>query len=370
MRAARRAGRLVLLLVLLAAAVAAYLAWRLQHPPVPGRPEPVVTMYFPPGTATAAIFRRLAAEHVVPDARLAELYYRVHRSATPLQAGEYQFSRPMPIDDVINRLSRGDVVRHGIVVPEGLTAEETFQLFCDRGIGGPAAFRDALRETELLPGVTSGTNDLEGFLFPETYVVTRSTPARHIVDLMVEQFRRHFTPELKDRAQNLGLTVRQAVTLASIVEKETSLKSEASVIAGVYLNRLKRGMRLQADPTVAYALKRDGRWKGSVYRSDYAYESPFNTYLYGGLPPGPICNPGFTALRAAVTPARTDYLYFVADASGGHTFSRTFEEHVHAIAASRRQKAELAAEAPELPEPSPTSAPAPAEPRPGGVPPP
>jgi len=152
---------------------------------------------------------------------------------------------------------------------------------------------------------------------------------------MLANFRRHFTPEMRASAQAIGLTERQAVILASIVQKETSLDTELSLIAGVYWNRLRHGMRLQADPTVTYALKRDGKWTGTLYRSDYGYDSPFNTYLFAGLPPGPICNPGVDALRAAVAPARTEYLYFVADGTGGHTFSRTFQEHLDAISARR-----------------------------------
>ncbi len=295
---------------------------------------------FAPGTATAQIFQKLEQAGVVRDARLAEIYYRIYRSRNPLQAGEYRFERPMPIDDVINRMSHGEVVKYAVVVPDGLTAEETFQLFWSRGIGGPEGFRSALAETELLPGVTNGVSDLEGFLFPDTYLVTRSTSARAIVDLMTAQFRKNFTSEMREKALGLGLTLEQAVTLASIVEKESSLSREGPTIASVYLNRLKRGMRLQADPTVIYALKRDGKWTGTLYRSDYAFDSPYNTYLYEGLPPGPICNPGVNALKSAVFPARTDYLYFVADASGGHAFSRTYEEHLTAIAAARRQRAE------------------------------
>lgn len=299
-----------------------------------------MTILFAPGTATAQIFQKLEQAGVVRDARLAEIYYRIYRSRNPLQAGEYRFERPMPIDDVINRMSHGEVVKYAVVVPDGLTAEETFQLFWSRGIGGPEGFRSALAETELLPGVTNGVSDLEGFLFPDTYLVTRSTSARAIVDLMTAQFRKNFTPEMREKALGLGLTLEQAVTLASIVEKESSLSREGPTIASVYLNRLKRGMRLQADPTVIYALKRDGKWTGTLYRSDYAFDSPYNTYLYEGLPPGPICNPGVNALKSAVFPARTDYLYFVADASGGHAFSRTYEEHLTAIAAARRQRAE------------------------------
>ena len=336
MSAGRRALRVVLLLVLLGIAVAGYFSYRLEHPKKPLVPSEKAKVLFPQGTPTARIFQSLEKEGVVLDAKLAEIYYRVYRSGTPLQAGEYEFDRPTPIDEIINRMARGDVVQYAIVVPEGLTAEETFQLFWGRGIGGPEAFRRALADTELLPGLTRGVNDLEGFLFPETYVVTRSTSARQIVDRMVDQFRRHFTPELREKAQALGLTPRQAVTLASIIEKESALKQEGPLIAAVYLNRLKKGMRLQADPTVAYALKRDGKWTGSLHRSDYAYDSPYNTYVAEGLPPGPICNPGVAALTAAVSPARADYLYFVADNTGGHTFTRTFEEHLQAITAAHR----------------------------------
>jgi UPF0755 protein len=339
MSAARSALRLALLLVLLVVVAAAALYYRLEHPPRPATPSQAVIV-FAQGTPTAEIFRKLAQEGVVRDARLAELYYRLYRRRTPLQAGEYRFDRPMPIDDIINRMGRGEVLKYSVVVPDGLTAEETFELFWKRGIGGPEAFHKAFRETSLLPGLTSGVSDLEGFLFPETYVVTHATPARAIVEMMVAQFQRNFTPETREKGERLGLTVLQTVTLASIVEKESGLSREGPTIASVYLNRLKRGMRLQADPTVIYALKRDGQWTGTLHRSDYAHESPYNTYASDGLPPGPICNPGLTALKAAVAPARTDYLYFVADESGGHRFSRTFEEHLAAIAAARRARAE------------------------------
>ena len=352
MSAGKRLARLVLLVALLAIAVALWVANQLQRPePVPGLPAQVL-LYFPPGTPTSEIFRRLSAEGVIGNARLAEVYYRVRAGATPLQAGEYRFDRPMPIDEIIRRMGQGDVVQHKIVVAEGLTSEETFRLFLDQGIGTPEAFRRALDDVSLLPGLAQGAPDLEGFLFPNTYRVTKSTSARQIVERMAAQFRQHFAPELRERARTLGLTPRQAVTLASIVQKETWLLREAPVVAGVYLNRLDRGMRLQADPTVMYALKRDGRWMGLLHRSDYNYESPYNTYLYAGLPPGPICNPGLAALTAAVTPSRTEFLYFVADATGGHTFSRTFEQHLQAIATSRRQRAEAAVAGEETPVPS------------------
>jgi UPF0755 protein len=335
--AGRRLVRLGLLLAALGLAVAVYLFQLLEHPRAPGSPSEV-TIFFPFGTSTSEIFRRLASEGVVRSAWVAEAYYRLARSATPLQAGEYRFARPTPLSQVIDRMNRGDVVRHAIVVPEGLTAEETFELFWTRGISRPQAFRNALTNPELISSIARGAPDLEGFLFPDTYEVTRSTSARQIVEAMLANFRRQLAPELRERARQNGMSLRDAVTLASIVQKETSLPREAPLIAGVYWNRLRRGMRLQADPTVAYALKRDGKWTGTLYRSDYGYESPYNTYLHDGLPPGPICDPGLAALKAAVSPAKTDFLYFVADRAGGHTFSRTFEEHRDAIAASRRPK--------------------------------
>ena len=335
MSAARRAVRLGLLVALLAVTVAIYFYRELEYPPAPPTGEEV-TVLFPFGTSTADIFRRLEAEGVVKPAWLAEVYYRLARSATSLQAGEYRFERPTPLSVVIARMGRGDVLRHSIVVPEGLTAEETFELFWSRGISRPEAFRNALRNPQLVASIARGAPDLEGFLFPDTYVVTRSTSARQIVETMLANFRRQFTPEMRARAQEAGLSERDAVILASIVQKETSLDREAPLIAGVYWNRLRHRMRLQADPTVTYSLKRDGRWTGTLYRSDYGYESPFNTYLFEGLPPGPICNPGLDALKAAVAPVKTEFLYFVADRSGGHTFSKTFQEHLDAIASARR----------------------------------
>jgi UPF0755 protein len=337
MTAPRRVLRLGLLLALLALAGGVWFYSRLERP-LGAATRPQTTVFIPYGSSTSDIFRRLASEGIVSPAWMAELYYRIARSATPLQAGEYRFTKPESLSDVIARMSRGDVVRHTIVVPEGLTAEETFELFWSRGISRPEAFRTAFHDAQLILSIAPGAPDLEGFLFPDTYTVTRSTSARQIVEGMVANFRKHFGSDMRERASELPLTVRQAVTLASIVQKESGITSEEAVIAGVYWNRLRRGMRLQADPTVAYALKIDGKWSGTLYRSDYGYASPFNTYLTDGLPPGPICNPGVEALRAAVSPAKTEFLYFVADNSGGHVFSRTFEEHLDAISAARRSR--------------------------------
>ena len=169
--------------------------------------------------------------------------------------------------------------------------------------------------------------DLEGYLFPETYALPRRTDAGRLVRLMVDRFAHVFTADLRQAAQARGLSVRQAVTLASIVEKETARPDERPVVAAVYANRLRIGMGLQCDPTVIYALLRAGRYSGNLHKDDLSFDSPYNTYRYPGLPPGPIASPGKSSLEAAVHPAGADFLYFVSRNDGSHEFARTLDDH-------------------------------------------
>jgi len=336
----RHLGRQVLLLIFLLAAAAFGGAYRwIRAPRVAGASQRVV-VEFPIGTPTRKIFRTLQGKGIVRQALAAEVYYRVFRRGAPLRAGEYAFSPGDDLDRTIALLETGEVVRHSVVVPEGATNAECFALFLQQGIGTEQGFRRASREVDLLPGAPPGIFDLEGFLFPDTYVVTRSTPTREVLTRMVDNFRRHFSPELARRAAALGMTEREAVTVASLVEKETSLADERPHVAAVYLNRLKLGMRLQCDPTVIYALERQGQWTGRLRRSDLEIDSPYNTYVHAGLPPGPICNPGAAALEAAVSPSTRADLYFVARGDGGHYFSRTYADHLSMIGKSRANTAE------------------------------
>jgi UPF0755 protein len=306
----------------------------------PGGARPA-TVEFPIGTKTRVIFRELANRKLVRHAFVAEAYYRVFYRFEPLRAGEYAFSGSEGLDRIIGMLTSGEVVRHTVIVPEGLTDAECFRLFLDQRVGTERGFERAVKEVGLVRREWADYPDLEGFLFPDTYVVTRSTPTREIVTRMLENFDRHFSPEMRRKAGELGLSVRDAVTLASLVEKETSLPSERPRVAAVYLNRLRMGMRLQCDPTVIYALVKDARWKGKLHRSELEYESPYNTYLHAGLPPGPICNPGAASLSAAIEPARSLDLYFVARGDGGHYFSRTYGEHLQKIVQSRQNSQTL-----------------------------
>jgi UPF0755 protein len=228
---------------------------------------------------------------------------------------------------VIGKLARGETYERLVTFPEGLTISEMAGAFEAQGLGPAPAFIEAARASARISHLDPGARDLEGYLFPETYAVPRRTTAAQVVRLMVGRFEESFTPELRREAAALGLTVRQAVTLASLVEKETARPEERPIVAAVYLNRLRIGMALQCDPTVIYALRLAGGYRGNLTRADLTVDSPYNTYRYPGLPPGPIAAPGLASLQAAVRPASVDYLYFVSRNDGSHVFARTLAEH-------------------------------------------
>jgi len=200
-------------------------------------------------------------------------------------------------------------------------------LFEMRGFGSGSSFVAAAREGSLIKDLDPAAADLEGYLFPETYALTRGTSAQRLVRSMIDRFRAIYTDDLRRRAQAQGLTTRQVVSLASLIEKETGKPEERPLVAAVYRNRLKIGMGLQADPTVVYALQKAGRYDGNIRRTDLAFDSPYNTYRYPGLPPGPIAAPGKASLEAALAPAQAPYLYFVSRNDGSHVFAQTLDEH-------------------------------------------
>jgi UPF0755 protein len=247
--------------------------------------------------------------------------------ARRLQAGEYRFDGPTSALDVIGKIARGEVDTLPITFREGLTIGEMSRVFEEAGLGPAAAFVAAARDPQPIVHLDPRASDLEGYLFPETYMLTRRMGATDLVQAMVDRFIKSLTPDIIDAARARGLSVRQLVTLASIVEKETGNDTERRVVASVYSNRLRIGMALQCDPTVIYALQRAGRFDGNLRRDDLLFDSPYNTYRYPGLPPGPVAAPGLDSLRAAASPAETDYLYFVSRNNGSHAFARTLLEH-------------------------------------------
>jgi UPF0755 protein len=311
------------------AVVAAGAVWLLlgAEKPYKGYDGPEQFVEVPAGAGPSAIGRRLAQAGVVRD----ELSFRtaLWRSgqARRLQAGEYRFERPMSAREVIDKLARGDVFLRSITFPEGLTIRQMAEIYHREGFGPAADFVRAARTVSLIRDVDGEAQDLEGYLFPSTYALPRKATAEQLVDRMVTAFRDALAPELVERAATRGLSVRQLVALASLVEKETGKPEERPVIAAVYSNRLKVSMPMQADPTVIYAIERAGRYDGNLTREDLRFDSPYNTYRYPGLPPGPIASPGRASLEAAANPADVPYIFFVSRNDGSHIFSTTLDEH-------------------------------------------
>ena len=315
------------LVVVAAAAIGAFSVWQRVHAPYRGYDAPEQFVEVPPGAGAGDIGRRLMDAGVVRDAFSFRAALWWTGRARALQAGEYRFEGELTPLEVVDRIARGDVYTRRITFPEGLTIADMARLYESREFGAEAAFLEAAGDGTLVKDLDPQAADLEGYLFPDTYALSRGTSAGRLVALMVSRFRAAYDSELQRQAAEQGLTARQVVTLASIIEKETAKSEERRVVAAVFRNRLRIGMGLQTDPTVIYALQKAGRYDGNIRRADLAIDSPYNTYRHAGLPPGPIAAPGRASLAAALNPADVDYLYFVSRNDGSHVFSRTLQEH-------------------------------------------
>jgi UPF0755 protein len=313
----------------LAAAGAALFGWyagRVQRP-FKGYAEPELFVTIEPGMGVSAIGRRLTEAGVVSDRITYRLAVRLGGADRVLKAGEYRFSKAESPIDVVGRLARGDVYLVPITFPEGLTLAAMADLVASRGLGTRDAFLAAARDPAPVRAYDAKATDLEGYLFPDTYRMPRQATAADLVGRMVGRFEQVFGPEQRKRAEAAGWTVREVVTLASLVEKETARDDERPIVAAVYVNRARKRMGMQADPTVIYALERAGRYTGNLTRADLRFDSPYNTYRYAGLPPGPIAAPGRASLEAVLAPADVPYLYFVSRNDGSHVFATTLAEH-------------------------------------------
>ena len=258
------------------------------------------------------------------------LLLRLLRPASLLKAGEYRFDRPLSPVEVYRRIARGDVFYYTLTIPEGYSMWEIAEAAARTGVIPRQALLAEVRRGERVADLAPGSHTLEGFLFPDTYRLTRHTTAEDLVGQMLKRFR-EVCKQLPP-----ATSLREAVVLASLVEKETAVAAERPLVASVFHNRLRVGMPLQSDPTVIYALQLAGRYRGEIFKDDLAVQSPYNTYMHPGLPPGPIANPGRASLQAAFSPAETNYFYFVADSKGGHVFSANLERHSRAVAGYRR----------------------------------
>ncbi|MEJ5365014.1 MAG: endolytic transglycosylase MltG [Desulfosoma sp.] len=298
--------------------------------------RPPAAVVLPSGMNAHAVASVLEKEGVVSDGTLFYWYARIHGLADKMKAGEYRFPPGVSPRVVLDTLVQGKVVVHKVTIPEGATLKDVARLVAKTGLVDANHIVDLAQDRHLM--ISLGVRDagsLEGYLFPETYLFRRTDRPRDMVRRMVLEFWRRFSPERQAQARQMGFTVHQAVTLASLVEKEAVVDAERPVIAGVFLNRLQRDMPLQSDPTAVYDLE---DFAGPIRRRHLDRESPYNTYLHKGLPPGPICNPGEKSLRAVLDPKKNAYLYFVSNNDGTHTFSATYDEHLQAVARFRALK--------------------------------
>ena len=317
----------VIVLLAAAAAVAAWLGWKQLHEPYQGYTGPEQFVTIRQGASSSEIGRQLATAQVVRDPGLFRAALWWTGRGRSLKAGEYRFDHALTPLEVLGVLVRGDVYTLRLTFPEGLSIDEMAKLYESHGFGKGSDFIAAARNVNRIRDLDGKASDLEGYLFPETYSLPRQIPAARLVDLMVDRFLAVYDDKMRARASAGGLTTRQALTLASLIEKETGTPEERPLVAAVYRNRMKIGMPMQADPTVVYALSKAHRYDGNIRREDLSLDSPYNTYRYPGLPPGPIAAPGKASLEAALMPADVPYLYFVSRNDGSHVFARTLEEH-------------------------------------------
>jgi peptidoglycan lytic transglycosylase G len=317
---------ILLLLIAAAAAGGAWIYSSLQQP-YKGYSDPEVFVEITPGSSPSRMARILVDAGVVRNTTAFRAAIWLRGAGRRLQAGEYRFDSPMTPGQVVDKIARGEVYLQPITFREGLTIKQMAEVFQEKGLGTRAEFIKAAGNASLVRDLDPQATDLEGYLFPDTYTLPRKTTAAQLVERMVNRFTQTLTPVVRDQASARGLSVRQLVTLASIVEKETGKGDERPLVAAVYSNRLRMGMGLQCDPTVIYALERAGRYDGNLTRADLQYDSPYNTYRYAGLPPGPIAAPGKASLEAAADPADVTYVYFVSRNDGSHAFATTLEEH-------------------------------------------
>jgi len=317
----------VVLVVAALAGGAAYFGFTRVHQSFKGYADQERFVDIPAGAGPATIGKRLVDAGVVIDPMTFRGALWLTGRARELKAGEYRFDRPMSALEVVDKIARGDVYRQLVTFREGLTIVEMAKVYEQAGLGAAEDFAKAARDASLIHDLDPAAPDLEGYLFPDTYSLRRKTPASTLAAQMIAAFKKGFDDEMLAAIKTRGLSVREAVTLASLVEKETAVPDERPIVAAVYLNRRAAGMPMQADPTVIYAMERAGNYSGNIRREDLQMESPYNTYRYPSLPPGPIAAPGKASLEAAAHPAAVDYLYFVSKNDGSHVFAKTLEEH-------------------------------------------
>lgn len=301
---------------------------------VPVAPPQATIVAIPSGTSFNQAARMLEREGIVTSARKLRILALWQGNATRVKAGRYLFEGEAAPQQVLDRLVAGDILQERLTIPEGWTAAEIARRIGADDPQREAAVLNLVKEAAFIRKLGMNVPSLEGYLFPSTYTFPEDFPLERLLENMVREFHSRLTEEMKKAAADLGLNLHQWVTLASIIQKESGRVEEMPLISAVFHNRLKKGMPLQADPTVIYAI---ADFDGNLTRRHLNTPTPYNTYQNPGLPPGPIANPGSDALNAAVRPAAVDYLFFVSRNDGTHVFSTTLREHNQAVIQFQRR---------------------------------
>ncbi len=317
----RLGGGIIISTIFLAILLAAFF-WNF-FPEIPGSAQ-LSVFEVPYGTSLRQVAAELDTRGIIRSGFAYEIYVRLNPEKRMVKAGRYQLGPGMNLFRIVKELRRGIPGQIRITVPEGLTTKEIANLFAEKGLGSRSRFLELLKDNQFISGIMGEPWKVapEGYLFPDTYDFSLDATEEEIIAKMLKRFNEVFESEI---GATTPLQKRQIVIIASIVEKEARKAEERPIIAGIFNNRLRRGYPLQSCATVLFAL---GKHKERLYYKDLEVESPYNTYRYSGLPPGPISNPGLASLRAAISPAKVDYLYFVAKPDGGHIFSSTYQQHL------------------------------------------
>ncbi len=293
--------------------------------------EKSIKLEIPGGSTVTKIARILKEKKIIPNYLYFKIYYKLFYSGSFFKTGEYDFTKPLTTKQIIQKLIKGDVVLYKVTIKEGMTVDETISyLVFNYGLDREKLFKISY-DTSLISEFDDKADNLEGYLFPETYMISKGTTPKELFKAMIDNFKHSFSESYRIRADELDMSVREVLTLASLIEKETSFREERFLISSVFHNRLRIGMPLGCDPTIIYALKKSGEWDGNIRWKDLKMDSPYNTRINKGLPPGPICSPGIHSIEAALFPENTKYLYFVAKNSKTHYFSKNLKEHNWAV---------------------------------------
>lgn len=293
-----------------------------------GNPSQRQVLRIPVGSSFSDAARLLHQRNLIKNDWAFEWMGRLLGADRSIIPGEYEFTGGMAPVDVLDKITKGEIVQYAVTIPEGYSIEQIADILQEKGLVNKDEFIQLTQDPKFLARLNFQADDLEGYLFPDTYHFTQQVEPEVMVKIMLEQFKQVWTEQLQARAAELGMSVHQIMTLASVIEKETGDPQERGLISGVFHNRLRKKIPLQSDPTVIYGL---AHFDGNLSKEDLTVDSPYNTYRFRGLPPGPIASPGEASIRAALYPIPTNYLYFVSRNDGSHQFSITLAEHNLAV---------------------------------------